>query len=125
MELENELIRVFLCDLLFVTVGFVYSRWRSIVTDGVCRQIHLTRHFSHAFCTFYYMHITLHRSRRATQCVCVRASFHLHVIHDVCLSVVGPRSVLLLFLSFVYFFSSTLYLYYAWHSIYNVDNAEG
>ena len=26
-------------------------------------------------------------SRRATQCVCVRASFHLHVIHDVCLSV--------------------------------------
>ena len=25
------------CDLLFVTVGFVYSRWRSIVTDGRCR----------------------------------------------------------------------------------------
>ena len=33
------------------------------------------------------MHITLHGSRRATQRVCVRASFHLHVIHDVCLSV--------------------------------------
>ena len=33
------------------------------------------------------VHITLHGSRRATQRVCVRASFHLHVIHDVCLSV--------------------------------------
>ena len=33
------------------------------------------------------MHIPLHGSRRATQRVCVRASFHLHVIHDVCLSV--------------------------------------
>ena len=54
---------------------------------SVCRQILLTRHFSHAVCTFNYMHITLHGSRRATQRVCVRASFHLHVIHDVCLSV--------------------------------------
>ena len=27
----------FLSDLLFVTVGFVYSRWRSTVTDGVDR----------------------------------------------------------------------------------------
>ena len=41
----------------FVTVGFVYSRWRSTVTDGVCRQIHFTRHFSHAVCTSNYMHI--------------------------------------------------------------------
>ena len=35
---------------LFVTVGFVYSRWRSTVTDGWCRQIHLIRHFTHAHC---------------------------------------------------------------------------
>ena len=51
-----------------------------------CGQIHLTRHFS---CTYTQsdVHITLHGSRRATECVCVRASFHLHVIHDVCLSV--------------------------------------
>ena len=34
----NERIRFFLSDLLFVTVGFVYSRWRSTVTDrGVDR----------------------------------------------------------------------------------------
>ena len=33
------------------------------------------------------MHITLHGSRQATQCACVRESFHLRVIHDVCLSV--------------------------------------
>ena len=38
-------------DLFFITVGFVYSRWRSTVTDGECRQIHLTRHFSHALHT--------------------------------------------------------------------------
>ena len=42
---------IFFGDLFFVTVGFVYSRWRSTVTDGWCRQIHLTRHFSHAHCT--------------------------------------------------------------------------
>ena len=41
----------------------------------------------HAVCTFNYMHVTLHGSRRATQCVCVRASFHLHAIHDVCLTI--------------------------------------
>ena len=55
----------------------VCSRWRSTVTDGVCRQIHLTRHFSHAVCTIHFMHITLHGSS-----VCMRASFHLHAIHD-------------------------------------------
>ena len=55
------------------------------------------------------VHITLHGSRRATQRVCVRASFHLHVIHDVCLSFrclslrvcpspVSLRCLLLLFL---------------------------
>ena len=79
------------------------------------------------------LHIYLHAyhtawlkgSRRATQCVCSAHSFHRHAIHDVCLSVVGPRSVLLLFLSVVYLFSSTLYLYSAWHSIFNVDTAEG
>ena len=53
----------------------------------MCRQIHFTRHFSQAVCTFNYMKITLDGSRRATHCVCVRASFHLHVIHDMCLSV--------------------------------------
>ena len=41
----------FSSDLPFVTVGFVYSRWRSTVTDGVCRQIHLTRHFLMHFYT--------------------------------------------------------------------------
>ena len=56
----------FSSELFFVTVGFVYSRWRSTVTDGRCRQIHLTRHFSHAVCTFNYIHITLHGSRLAT-----------------------------------------------------------
>ena len=118
----HKIIKVIFFLLLLVSF---HSRWRSTVTDGVCRQGHLTRHFSHANCTFNDMHITLHGSRRATQCVCVRASFHLHVIHDVLLSVVGPRSVLLLFLSVVYLFSSTLYLFFSRHSIFNVDTAEG
>ena len=44
----------------FVTVGFVYSRWRSTVTDGACRHIHLTRHFSPAQCACLMMCITPH-----------------------------------------------------------------
>ena len=46
--------KIFLIDLLFVTVGFAYSRWRSTVTDQGCRQIHLTRNFSHTPCTCVY-----------------------------------------------------------------------
>ena len=58
--------------------------------------------------------------------VSVRASLHLHAFHDVfdC-PLVGPRSVLLLFLAVVYLFSSTLYLISVRRSIFNVDNAEG
>ena len=40
--------KIFSIDLLFVTIGFVYSRWWSTVTDGWCRQEHLTSNFSHA-----------------------------------------------------------------------------
>ena len=120
--------RFFQSDLFFVTVGFVYSRWRSTVTDGVCRQIYLTRHFSHAIWTLNYMHITLHGSRRATQRVCVRASFHLHAIHDVCLSVrclslrvcPSPVSLHRLFLLFL----TPLVLCPALH-LHNVNSAEG
>ena len=76
----------------FVTVGFVYSRWRSNVTDGRCRQIHLARHFSHAHCARLIMWITPHGSS-----VCTSASFHLHTVHGeqlivCCFSV--PRFVL-------------------------------
>ena len=58
----------------------VHGDYRSMT--GFCqnmswRQIHLTRHFSHAVCTIHFMHITLHGSS-----VCMRASFHLHAIHD-------------------------------------------
>ena len=42
------------------TVGIVYSWHRSAVTDGGCRQIHLTRHFSHAVHTPWLMCLTLH-----------------------------------------------------------------
>ena len=40
----NEFVSV-VVDLLFVTVGCVYSRWWSTVTDGRCRQIHSAREF--------------------------------------------------------------------------------
>ena len=80
-------------------------------------------HFAHN----HTVHITLHGSRRTTQCVCARASFHLHVIHDVCLIVrwLFPRSVLLLLLSVVCLFSSLSYLYSAQHFISNVNSVEG
>ena len=39
----------------------------------VCRQIHFTRHFSHAVCIIHFMHITLDGSS-----VCL----YLHAIHD-------------------------------------------
>ena len=47
----NELIRCFLSDFLFVTVGFVYSRWRSTVTDG-----ELDRYTSHVIFLMQFAH---------------------------------------------------------------------
>ena len=66
----------------FATVGFVCSRWRSTVTNGVCRQEHLTRHFSPAQCACRMMcHTTLVQvSARARQVISM-------VIHDERLSV--------------------------------------
>ena len=67
--------------ILFVTVGFVYSRYRPTVTDGVSRQVHFTRDFSHAPCTCDHTHIV-------AQGVLGAHSFHPHAIHDVmCLKV--------------------------------------
>ena len=69
----------FLSDLFFVTAGFVYSRWRSPVTDRVCRQIHFTRHFSHAHLTRLILCIpTAWFKTCQGSGVCKRASFHLH-----------------------------------------------
>ena len=89
-------------------------------TSVTCRQIHLTRHFSHAVCPIHFMHITLHGSS-----VCMRASFHLHAIHDErlivrSLSVSSCLSVSC-FLSVVYTFSSLSYL----HSFFHVNSAKG
>ena len=67
-----------------------------------CRQIHLTRHFSHAICTIHFMHITLHGSS-----VCMRASFHLQVIHDERL-IVSSLSVFVFVLLFSPLFTSSL-----------------
>ena len=101
----------------------MHCNWRG------CRQIHLPRHFSHAVCTIHFMHITLHGSRRATQCVCVRASFHLHAIYDVCLIVrslsVSSCSSFSCFFSVVSLFSSTLYLHSDQPFISNVNSVEG
>ena len=59
--------------------------------------------------------------------VSVCALHSIFMLHDVCLSVrcLRPRSVLLLLLSVVYLFSSTLYLHSDQHFISNVNNAEG
>ena len=74
--------------ILFVTVGFVYSRQRSTITDGKCRQEHLTRYFSHALCTSDCVHThCMAQDEPRLKSVSVRASIHPHVIYDVCLSV--------------------------------------
>ena len=49
------------------------------VDEAVLLTVDRYTHTSFFSCTFTH--------NRATQRVCVRASFHLHVIHDVCLSV--------------------------------------
>ena len=60
-------------------------------------------------------------------CLCSAHSFHLHAIHDVCVIVcwLRPRSVFLLFLSVVYFVSSTLYLHSDQHFLSNANSVEG
>ena len=58
---------------LFVSVGFVYSWWRSAVSDGVCQLYTSYDTFSHAVNTHCLSHITLHGSR-----MCWCASSHLH-----------------------------------------------
>ena len=75
--------------ILFVTVGFVYSRWRSTKTDRRCGQIHVTRNFSHALCKSDCVHThCMAQDEPRLKSVLVRVSFHPHDIHDVvCLSV--------------------------------------
>ena len=75
MELV-ELIRFFFSDF-FVAVGFVYSRCRSTVTDGC-----VDRYTSHVI---FLMQFTPHNwcaSHCIGSSVCMRASPHIHAIHD-------------------------------------------
>ena len=79
------------------------------------RQIHLTRHFLMQF---------THLITCISHCMAQDEPPNVFCVFDRPL-VVGPRSVLPLFLSVVYLISSILYLYSARHSISNVENAEG
>ena len=60
----------FLSDLFFVTVGFVYSR-----------VIFLTHFYTQSD-----VHVTLHGSRRATQCVCVARTHTIFMPSMICVS---------------------------------------
>ena len=80
------------------------------MTDAECRQEHLTRDFSYTPCTCVHTTSWLKTAQdEPSQCISVRVSFHLHVIHDVmCLSVrwsllvsLSPVSLLLLLLLFL------------------------
>ena len=130
-RIGNKFIRFFFKSDFFATIGFAYSRWRSTVTDGGCRQIHFTRHFLMQFAHLITCISHCMAQDEPPNVSVLRISFHLHVIHDVCLSVRWLflvclfLFVFLLFLSVVYLFSSTLYLHSARHSICNVDTAEG
>ena len=75
----------------FVNGSMCNVLWDTMYRGRIGQVQNVDRHTSHVIFLMQFSHlitkITLHGSRRATQCVCVRASFHLHVIHDVCLSV--------------------------------------
>ena len=59
-------------------VGFVYSWWRSTVTDGcVCRQEHFTHHCSLAQCAHWMMSYVLHQIGSRT-CLCASPYVHGH-----------------------------------------------
>ena len=57
--------------LILTTRAILIGQRIDMIAGDFCRQIHLTRHFSHAVCKIHFMHITLHGS-----------TFHLHAIHD-------------------------------------------
>ena len=96
---------------------------------GECRQIHLTRHFSHALLHTIRCACSLHGSRRAVQRDCMRASFLPHVILHERLIVrslsVSSCLSFSCFSSSVYLFSSTLYLHSDQHFLSNVNSVEG
>ena len=93
------------------------NRWE------VCRQIHLTRNFSHAHCTRLIMCILT----AWLMCLYARVipSCHPWWAFDRPFVVRLFVFVLLLFLSVVYLFSSLSYLYSDLHSFFHVDNAKG
>ena len=112
------------------TVGEIRASWNRFAPcyDRISDHAVSSGHTSFFSCS---LRIELHAFHTAwlktshPMCLCVR--FHLHVIHDVCLSVRWLSFVFLslLFLSVVYLSSSTLYRFFARHSIFNVDTAEG
>ena len=128
-SLNGELIIFFLID----ENPFCYS-WFRIQSKAIhCSRRGVWTDTPH---TFFLMHIARVnvciltawlKTSQVSMCLLCAFSFHLHVIHDVCLSVRWSFLVCLslLFLSVVYLFSSKLYLYCARHSIFNVDTREG
>ena len=67
----------FFFALFFVTVGFVYSRWRSTVTNRVCRQIHLTRDFFSTLSSLCTHHIGAQGSRCRSACLIKKMFMHM------------------------------------------------
>ena len=97
-------------------------RWEWLTTV-FCRQMHLTRHFSHAHCARLIMWITPHGSS-----VWIRASPHIHAIHSerlsVCLSLFLRSDSLSVCPSFTLLFSSHFHLYSVLNPFFHVDNAK-
>ena len=110
-------------DLFFVTASFAYSRWRSTVTDGVCWQTHLARHFSHA------LHTRLDNVNHTTRLKCLYVSVTPYSCHPWWaverLSVVVSSFWLSPCLSFTLLFSSHFNLYSVLTLFFHVDNAGG
>ena len=78
----SELTFLFCSDLFFVTVGFVYSRWRFHCNRRLCRQMHLTRDFFSTHSSLCAHHIVA----QGVAAPCLhKNNVHPHVI--TCLSV--------------------------------------
>ena len=118
MELEvSSQFFILLRSFFFVTIGFVYSRWRSTVTDGGCGQNTFTRDFFSTLSSLCTHHIVAQGVARR---LCIK-HVHPHVI--TCLSVCCLL-VCLLCLSCHYVFSHFYLFSVPNFNSHDVENAE-
>ena len=95
------------------------------MTDAVCRQIHFTRHFSHALLHTIILCIRIAWLKTSRpKCLCSAHSCHPRCVGD-CLLAASSFCPSPVSLSVVYLFSSTLHLHSDQHFLSNANSVEG